>query len=66
MQELTLESLAKRIETLERRVALQTPSPTDWRCLIGLPEYEEFTKSMLAAEAAKSEAENPIIVEAKK
>ncbi len=57
MQELTLESLAKRVEELERKLAEQTTPSKDWRRVVGLSEDNEFTRSMLAEIEANSEAE---------
>lgn len=60
MSDLTLESLAKRVEELERKMNQQhaTPSPSkDWRSVVGISEDNEFTRLMLAEIEAASEAE---------
>ena len=52
MSELTLESLARRLEEVERRLNEKQPSvvaPTkDWRSVVGISEDNEFTRLMLA------------------
>jgi hypothetical protein len=57
--ELTLESLAKRVEALEKRLASGVPSPVkdEWRKIVGNSEDNEFTRLMQAAIEATSEAE---------
>lgn len=61
MVELTLESLAKRIEALEKQLAEQKVGKParkkDWRRVIGNSEDNEFTRLMLAEIEAASEAE---------
>lgn len=58
MPELTLESLAKRVEELERLFAQRLPTPAnDWRSVVGNSEDNEFTRQMLAAIEENSEAE---------
>jgi hypothetical protein len=44
MTELTLESLAKRVEALEVALATKTPSrsPKDWRKVVGMFRDSEF------------------------
>jgi hypothetical protein len=46
MPEVTLESLAKRIEDLERKLAELSagPKPNDWRSVVGIFEDNEFTR----------------------
>jgi chromosome condensin MukBEF ATPase and DNA-binding subunit MukB len=61
MSELTLESLARRLEEVERRLNEMQPSviaPTrDWRSVIGISEDNEFTRLMLAEIEAAHEAD---------
>ncbi len=61
MSELTLESLARRLEEVERRLNEQRPSsvaPTkDWRSVVGISEDIEFTRLMLAEIEAAHEAD---------
>jgi hypothetical protein len=40
---LTLESLAKRVEELERKLASQKPTK-DWRSVVGMFDGSEFMK----------------------
>lgn len=49
MDELTLESLARRVEVLERKLAERSASGKDWRTVVGISEDNEFTRAMLAA-----------------
>lgn len=44
MAELTLESLAKRVEELERKLAEQQAAPKDWRLAAGFFTGNEFSK----------------------
>lgn len=48
MAELTLESLAKRVEALERVLAMKGPSgrPKDWRRVIGMFHDSEFMRAV--------------------
>jgi hypothetical protein len=59
--EITLESLAARVEALEQKLAAQVAVPPvaikGWRHLIGTMEDNEFTRSMLAEIEAGREAE---------
>jgi hypothetical protein len=52
MSELTLESLARRLDEVERRLNEKQPSiiaPTkDWRSVVGISADNEFTRLMLA------------------
>jgi hypothetical protein len=52
MSELTLESLARRLDEIERRLNEKQPpviAPTkDWRSVVGISEDNEFTRLMLA------------------
>ena len=52
MSELTLESLARRLEEVERRLNEKQPSviaPTkDWRSVVGISEETDFSRLMLA------------------
>ena len=61
MPELTLESLARRLEEVERRLNERQSSvitPTkDWRSVIGISEDNEFTRLMLAEIEAAHEAD---------
>lgn len=58
--ELTLESLATRVATLERKVALRdgiVPASRDWREVIGVCELNEVTRNVMAEMEAAREAE---------
>ncbi len=61
MAELTLESLARRLDEIERRLNERQPSdiaPTrDWRSVVGISEDNEFTRLMLAEIEAAHEAD---------
>lgn len=61
MSELTLESLARRVEEIERRLNWKEPSviaPTkDWRSVVGISEDNEFTRLMLAEIETAREAD---------
>jgi hypothetical protein len=61
MSELTLESLARRVEEVERRLNERQPpvvAPTkDWRSVVGISEDNEFTRCMLAEIEAAHEVE---------
>ena len=59
MSELTLESLARRIDELERRLNEgRVIAPTrDWRSVVGISEDNEFTRLMLAEIEAAHEAD---------
>ena len=61
MSELTLESLARRLEEVERRLNEQQPAiiaPTkDWRSVVGISEDNEFTRLMFAEIEAAHEAD---------
>jgi hypothetical protein len=61
MSELTLESLARRLEEVERRLNEKQPlitAPTkDWRTVVGISEDNEFTRLMLAEIEAAHEAD---------
>ena len=52
MSELTLESLARRLDEVERRLNERQPSviaPTkDWRSVVGVSEETEFSRLMQA------------------
>jgi len=51
MEELTLESLARRIEAIERRLDERSSllAPTrDWRSVVGISEMTDFSRLMLA------------------
>jgi hypothetical protein len=61
MQELTLESLARRIEEIERRLNERPASiiaPTkDWRSVVGISEATDFSRLMQAEMDALCEAD---------
>ena len=61
MSELTLESLARRVDEVERRLNERQPpvaAPVkDWRSVVGISEDNEFTRRMLAEIEAAHEAE---------
>jgi hypothetical protein len=61
MPEVTLESLARRIDELERRLNEKLPNaiaPTrDWRSVVGISEDNEFTRLMQAEIEAAHEAD---------
>jgi hypothetical protein len=61
MPELTLESLARRLEEVERRLDEKVSpviAPTkDWRSVVGISEDNEFTRLMLAEIEAAHEAD---------
>ncbi len=61
MSELTLESLARRLEELERRLDEKQPliiaPPKDWRRVVGISGDNEFTRLMLAEIEAAHEAD---------
>jgi hypothetical protein len=48
MSELTLESLAKRVEALETALAAQAPnhSPKDWRKVVGMFHDSDFMRAV--------------------
>lgn len=46
MSELTLEALAKRVETLEKQVARLTPPAKDWRGVVGMFEGSDFMRQV--------------------
>ncbi len=48
LTELTLESLAKRVEALEVALSTKTPSrsPKDWRKVVGMFRDSEFMKEV--------------------
>ena len=61
MSELTLESLARRLEEVERRLNEKQPlivAPAkDWRRAVGISEDDEFTRLSLAEIEAVHEAD---------
>ncbi len=61
MSELTLESLARHVEEIERRLNEKQPSIfapiKDWRRVVGISEDNEFTRLMLAEIDAAHEAD---------
>lgn len=46
MSELTLESLARRVEILEHCVAEKPPRPDDWRRVVGMFADSEFMRQV--------------------
>ena len=61
MAELTLETLAKRVEALEKKLAEQEAErparKKDWRRVIGISEDNDFTRLMRAEIEAAREAD---------
>lgn len=60
MNELTLESLAKRVEALERRLAGTgnlIPPLRSWQSVVGISEETEFSRAMQAEMKAIKDAE---------
>lgn len=61
MSELTLESLARRLDEIERRLNEKQPSviapAKDWRSVVGISEDNEFTRLMLVEIEAAHEAD---------
>ena len=61
MSELTLESLARRLAEVERRINEKQPlasaASRDWRSVVGISEDNEFTRLLLAEIEAAHEAE---------
>jgi chromosome condensin MukBEF ATPase and DNA-binding subunit MukB len=61
MTELTLESLARRLAEVERRINEKQPpaiaASRDWRSVVGISEDNEFTQRMLAEIAAAHESD---------
>ncbi len=67
MPELTLESLAARLATVEKKLSELTavvPPSRDWRSVVGISQDNEFTRAMLAEIEANSEAERRAALEA--
>ena len=61
MQELTLESLARRLEEVERRLnerqsAVMVPTK-GWRSVVGISEMTDFSRLMQAEMDAQREAD---------
>ena len=48
MNDLTLESLAKRVEVLEKAIATKKPDPSrkDWRKVVGMFRDSEFMREV--------------------
>jgi len=66
MAELTLETLAARVEALERQMTEQTAGSgrkKDWRRVVGNSEDNEFTRQMLAEIEAARTAEDEVATE---
>ena len=61
MSELSLESLARRLEEVERRMnerqSSVPASSKDWRRVVGISEDNEFTRLMLAEIGVAHEAD---------
>ena len=61
MSELTLESLARRLAEVERRINEKQPSviaaSKDWRNVVGISEDNDFTRVVLAEIEAAHEAD---------
>ncbi len=61
MSELTLESLARRLDEIERRLNEKQPSviaPTkDWRSVVGISEMTDFSRLMQAEMDALRDAD---------
>ena len=58
MAELTLESLAQRIEALEKKLTEPAPTSKDWASVVGLFDADpELMQQVLADAAAAREAE---------
>lgn len=57
MTELTLESLAKRVEALEKKLAEREVPKKDWRRSIGMFDGNEFMKQVDAEGEAIREAD---------
>lgn len=57
MDEVTLESLARRVEALERAVGIRPPRLKDWRRVVGMFEDNEFSRRVDAEGRAIREAE---------
>jgi chromosome condensin MukBEF ATPase and DNA-binding subunit MukB len=61
MSELTLESLARRLAEVERRINEKQPSviaaSKDWRSVVGISEDNDFTRLVLAEIEAAHEAD---------
>ena len=58
--ELTLESLARRVDELERRLAERQPPPVkDWRRVVGLFDDSEVMPKVIAEGQAIREADRP-------
>jgi hypothetical protein len=60
MSDATLESLVKRIEAIEQKLAEREAPKKDWRRSIGMFEGSEFMKQMDAEVAATREAERQV------
>jgi hypothetical protein len=60
MSEITLESLAKRVEAIERRLAGVSniiPPLRSWQSVVGISEETEFSRAMQAEMKAIKDAE---------
>jgi hypothetical protein len=60
MSKLTLEALAARLETVEKKLATLTavvPPSRDWRSVVGISEQTEFSRLMQAEMNALREAD---------
>jgi hypothetical protein len=57
MSEMTLEALAKRVESLERKLAELSQPKKDWRSVVGMFEDSEFIRQVDAEVEAAREAD---------
>jgi hypothetical protein len=64
MSELTLESLARRLEEVERRLNEKQPSvisqTKDWRSVVGISEETDFSRLMQAEMEALRDADRQV------
>lgn len=56
MSEVTLQTLADRVEELERKLSLGAVR-TDWRSMVGIFPDDEFTRAWIAEMEAAREAD---------
>jgi hypothetical protein len=57
MDDITLESLARRVEALERAIGVRSERPKDWRRVVGMFGDNEFSRKVDAEGQAIREAE---------
>lgn len=66
MGELTLESLAKRVDELERKIAGQPPQPAkDWRRVVGMFDDSEVMPKVIAEGQAIRQADREAAADVK-